>query len=141
MAMLTRDDLLAKEDLKIDRVDFDDGGHIFVKQMTAREKEGWEMSLMSEIKDKDGKVTDYERSPTDFRAKLVVRTACDEDGELIFLPEDYETMSQNMGAKRMETIVDKAQALNKISNEDRDKMIKNSDGGQDADSSSDSVES
>lgn len=140
MALLSRDGLLAKQELKVVKVDLDKGDFVYVKEMTARARDRFDKSLMKEIKDKHGKVTDYDRSIEDFRAKLAVCTICDEEGTLLLKPADYGTLSENMGAGRMEVIVNESQELNKISDEDKENLVKNSEGDQVANSTSDSAE-
>ena len=68
--LLNREALLKKEELKIEKVTFDNGDFVFVREMYGREKNQFEQSLVREIRDEDGNVKDYERSLEDFRAKL-----------------------------------------------------------------------
>ena len=129
MDILTREQLLAKEELKTERVDFEDGkGSVFVRMMTGRERDRFEQSLMREETDKKGRVT-YKRALEDFRAKLAVNTVCDETGKNIFQPQDYDELSQNMGAARLKQIADAAGRLNKITEEEGEDLVKNSESG------------
>ncbi len=134
--LITRDELLAKEKLKTERVDLPNGRYVFVRQMTAREKDRFEQSLMEEITGADGKV-EYKRNLSDFRSKLCVNTVCDKDGNNLLKPTDIGMLSKNMSAFTIERIVKQSQKLNKITDEDRDKMVKNSEGTQSGDSTSD----
>lgn len=136
---LSRNALLQKEVLERVKVVFDNGEFVFVKQMTGHERDNWEQTLVQEVKDAKGGIT-YERSLGDFRAKLAVATVCDEDGKATFLPEDYTLLSRNMSAKRLEKIVNVAQKLNAISEEDKEALVKNSVVGQADNSNSDSAE-
>ena len=138
MGELTRDLLLVKEELDIEKVNLDKGDFCFVRQMTARERDRFEQSLMQENKDSAGKVT-FVRNLTDFRAKLAVNTVCDKKGKNLLGPQDVPTLSQNMSAARIEKIVNKSQELNKISEKDKENLVKNSGGDPVADSNSDSV--
>lgn len=126
MGLLDRKKLLQKEILAVHRIDLGDGEFVYVRQMTGRERDQFERSLLKEKKDAKGRV-DYERSLEDFRAKLAVNTICDENGNLILQPNDYPTLSQNMSASRLEKIVNQAQEINKITEEDKEGLIKNSD--------------
>jgi len=137
---LNRETLLQKEELEVVQVDLGNDECVFVRQMTGRERDRWERSLFREVKNEKGETTS-ERAMDDFRAKLVVNCICDEQGKTLLRPEDYETLSINMSARRLEKIVDVAQELNKISEKDKEALIKNSDAGQAGSSSSDSVES
>lgn len=134
--LMDRLSLLAKEELQIVEVILDKGQSVFVRQMTGRERDLFEQTLIQEKKDDKGEVT-YEKSLGDFRAKLSVQTICNAEGDLLLLPEDYETLSKNMSAARLEKIVNVAQELNKISEQDKENLVKNSVGDQVANSSSD----
>lgn len=136
MGELNREQLLTPEDLKIEKVDLGGGDFVYVRQMTGRAYGQFEKSLTREEKQPDGSI-EYERATEDFRAKLAVQTVCDENGKLIFKPNDYERLSMSMSAPRLERIVNAAQELNRISPEDQEAMIKNSMGGQSDVSSSD----
>ena len=133
--VLGRSDLLQKEELDKVKVELSKGTFVYVRQMTGRERDLFERSLYSF--DKDNKIT---TRLADFRAKLAVVTVCDEKGKAIFLPEDYNTLSQNMSAARLEKIVDAAQKLNAITEADKEALVKNLDVGLADNSNSDSVE-
>ena len=138
MALLDRKGLLKKEELKIEKVFLGKDEFVFVRQMTGRERDRFEQSLMKEVKQNDGSVN-YERSLEDFRAKLAVNTICDEQGNNLLQPNDYSILSQHMSAARLELIVNKSQKLNRITQEDRENLVKNLTGGQSEDSISDSA--
>lgn len=137
MGMLDKKALLAKEVLEIVKVNLGKGDFVYVRQMTGRERDKFEQSLIKENKAAEG---GYEKALDDFRAKLAVVTVCDEAGNLILSTNDASTLSQMMSAARLEKIVNKAQDLNKISEEDKENLVKNSSGDQVANSPSDSVE-
>ena len=137
--LMNRKSLLAKEELQIVEVKLGKDESVYVKQMTGRERDIFEQSLVKENKNEKDEIT-YDRSITDFRAKLAVMCICDQTGEKLLEPSDYETLSQNMSAARLEKIVNEAQKINKISEEDKENLVKNSVGVQDADSNSASVE-
>lgn len=133
MKVMTREDLLKKEKLTVEEVDLGKNEGVFVRQMTGRERDKFEQSLVS-FKENSETVT---RTLDDFRAKLAVVTVCDEQGVLLFKPTDYSILSQHMSAKRLEMIVNAAQRLNKISDEDKEALVKNSGDAQSEDSTSD----
>jgi hypothetical protein len=124
MALLDREKLLAKEELSVEKVMLNKKDFVYVRQMTGRERDRFEQSLLKEVKDAKGNL-EYERSLDDFRAKLVVNTVCDENGVNLLQPEDYPTLSQMMSARTLEKIVNVAQRLNQISEEDREALVKN----------------
>lgn len=138
MALLGRESLLAKEELKIVKVPLNKKDFVFVRQMTGRERDKYGESLSTKVKDTSGEIH-YEQNLADFHAKMIVYTLCNEKGELLLEPGDYAELNQNMSAKSLQTISDAAQKLNKISDEDKDALVKNSDAAPSGDSGSDSV--
>lgn len=140
MTTLSRSSLLAKEELEKVKVDLGKGEFVYVRQMTGRERDNFEQSLIKEKKDAKGNVLSYDRALGDFRAKLAVVTCCDDEGKALFLPDDYTLLSQNMSAKRLELIVNAAQKLNAISEEDKEALVKNSSPEPEDNSNSGSVE-
>ena len=138
---LSRSSLLAKEELEKVKVDLGERGFVYVRQMTGRERDNFEQSLIKETKDNKGQVTGYDRALGDFRAKLAVVTLSNEKGELLLDAKDYSRLSQNMSARRLELIVNAAQKLNAISEEDKEELVKNLEVGLADTSPSDSVES
>ena len=139
MNLLDRNQLLKKEELEIVEVVLGNDEKVFVRQMTGRERDRFEQTLVREVKDKKGNVT-YEKTTEDFRAKLAVCTVCDGAGKLIFEVSDYSLLSQNMSAARLEKIVNAAQKLNKITEDSKEDTLKNSDAGETGNSISDSAE-
>lgn len=139
--LLTRDALLQRDDLKIEKVELT-RGHVYVREMTGYEKDVWEQSMVVQTNTGDKKnPVKYETSLDDFRAKLAVVTVCDENGTLLFRPQDVKTLNKMMSASNMERIIETAQRLNAITEKDREDILKNSETGQDVGSSSGSVES
>jgi len=139
MALLDRKSLLAKEKLEVVKVELGDD-FVYVRQMTGRERDNFEQSLLKEVKDSRGQIVSYERSLQDFRAKLAVCTICDDKGTAILQPNDYPMLSQNMSAAKLEKIVQEAQKLNKITEEDKEGIVKNSVAAPGGNSNSASVE-
>jgi hypothetical protein len=125
MGQLGRADLLQKEILLREKVELGNDEFVYVTQMTGRERDNFEQSLVKKIKDRKGTVTGFEQITEDFRAKLAVCTVCDEEGKLIFEPKDYNVLSINMSAAKLEKIINAAQKLNAISEEDKEALIKN----------------
>ena len=138
--LLNRETLLKKEELEVKEVDLGKGETVHVRQMTGRERDTFEQSLIKKTKNAAGHVTGFEQATDDFRAKLAVCTVCDKDGVLLLKPTDYPVLSQNMSAARLEKIVNVAQKLNAISEEDKEELVKNSEAGQAGNSPSAFVE-
>lgn len=125
MGLLGRTQLLAKAELKSEKVVLDEekDEYVFVRQMTGHEKSVWEMSQMKQSG--TGKNTKYDFTLDDYKAKLAVVCVCDENGELLFKEKDYLELSKNISAAKLEKIVDAAQRLNIITEEDREELTKN----------------
>ncbi|MFA5526553.1 MAG: hypothetical protein WC992_07005 [Acholeplasmataceae bacterium] len=126
MGLLTREGLLAKEELEVRKVDLGKGDYVFVRQMTGRERDSFERTLVEigDVKD-DGTKPEVIQRNEDFRAKLAAHTVCDDKGNLILKAGDYEVLSQNISAKRLEKIITVAQQLNRITAEDKENLVKN----------------
>ena len=139
MGLLDRKNLLTKEELKVVKVELGNGDFVYVRQMTGRERDCFEQSLVKEIKDNRGTIISYERSLEDFRAKLAVVTICDDLGNTILNHTDYETLSQSMSAAKLEKIINEAQKLNQITEEDKENLVKNLGAAQSGNSTLDSV--
>lgn len=122
--LLNREALLTKEDLKVEKVDLNSGNFVFVRQMTGRERDTFEQSIVEVHKDNKGNQT-FNQNLKDFRAKLAVNTVCDEKGNLLLKPKDFELLSTSMSASNLESIVNKAQDLNGMSTKDVDGLVKN----------------
>jgi len=140
MALLGRKQLLEKEKLTIEKVDLGNGDFVYVTQMTARARDKWEQSLIKKTYDKKGQIASIEQVLDDYRSKLAVFTVCDESGVLIFEPGDYNQLSINISASKLEKIINVAQKLNAITEQDKEELVKNSGAVPDGNSNLDSVE-
>ena len=140
LMFLSRESLLQKDVLKKEKVELTKG-YVFVREMTASEKNDFEMSMLKQIRTGNPKnPVSYETTLENYRTKLVVCTLCDEEGNLLFTKKDIQLLSQNMSASNMEKIADKASELNAITKEDREELLKNSETDLEEDSNSSSVE-
>lgn len=146
MTFLKREDLLKKQDLRIEKVDLGEGDYVFVREMTGRERDQFEKSIFSfdqkalDLSNKEQRKIATTVQMEDYKAKLAVCCVCDQEGTLIFEFDDYEQLSQNMSAYKLDKIATVAQRLSRITAEDREELLGNSGGGPAADSNSDSVE-
>jgi hypothetical protein len=127
--LLDRNSLLTKDEVQVEKVDFPNGDHIYVKMMYGDERDRFEQSLMREVKDSKGN-SSYKQALNDFKAKLAVNVICDENGVLLLKSSDYVNLSKAMLSAKLDLICEKAQKLNKITEEDKEAMIKNSVEGQ-----------
>lgn len=136
---LLRDQLLKKDALKVQKVDLGNDDFVYVTEMTARQKDIYDQSLLKRIRDKKGSITNIEPDTDDYRAKLLVITVCDENGNLILQPNDFRLLSQAMSTTKLDIIYKAAQEINGLSEEKQEEIEKNSDTEPEGNSSSDSV--
>lgn len=133
--LIGRDRLLAKEKLEIEKLDLGNGDFVYVTEMTAAEQGKLQETFLSmKIDSKDLTQEKLKENIQEsiqttnlelYKAALVVLTICDEKGEKLLKWEDRKELNENMGAKTMDKIVKVAQKLNKISEEDKEELIKN----------------
>lgn len=133
-------ELAEKQELQIKKVPLGGDKFTYVREMSGREKSEYEKAIMVEVKTENGG-TRFVRELVDFRAKLAVRSICDEEGNLVFKPEDYAKLSVNIKASILEKICDEAAELSSISDEVKKETIKNSESDQPKEISTESVAS
>ena len=138
MAFLNREELLKKDKFKIERVDFPNGDHVFVRQMSSKTKDMLESSILKKVT-KNGKV-DFEQDLTGFSAKLAALSLCDENGNLLLSLKEADLLADNKPAEMIDLISAKAGSLNGISVEAKVEAVKNSENDQPEGSSSGCVE-
>jgi hypothetical protein len=143
--LLDRKALLKKQKLAVVQVNLgpDENGEeqiVFVREMTGRDRDNFEQSILKARKNNKGVIEGYDQVLSDFRAKLAVTTLCDAEGNLLLLPEDASTLSESISISKLEIIVEAAQKLNKITDKDKEELVKNSEAAPDGDSNSGSVE-
>lgn len=138
--LLSKQDLLAKEKLEVEKVEFENGDYVYVRQMTGHERDIFEASMLKKIRDGKGNVVAHETIMEDFRAKLAAITLCDEEGKSLLEMKDYTALSSNMSAKRLEKIISVAQRMNAITEQDKEEIVKNSAADQENNSNSGSAE-
>lgn len=102
-------------------------GFIYVREMSAKARDAFESSTF--VLDKKGNV---DKNMANYRARFVVLTACDEEGKLVFSPNDAEWLGEKQAAT-VQKIYDAAQKLNSLPTEEE--LEKNSDAPADASSS------
>lgn len=144
---LTKESLLEQQDvLAIEKVELQDGkgnvrGHVFVREMTAKEKNTWELSLTKRLPKIGSREATTELNLEDYRAKLAICTLCDAQGVRSFdmKPNIIAALSEKLSASNMERIADAASKLNKITDEDQKELVKNSEADLDDNSNSGSA--
>jgi hypothetical protein len=98
---------------------------LFVRTMSGAERDTFEASIL----DKTGQTL------SNIRAKLAVRTLVDENGNRIFTDADAAALGDKSAAE-LQKVFNVARKLNKLSNDDVDELVKNSNGDPSADSTS-----
>jgi len=118
---LSRDQILQADDIQKESVNIPQwGGEVWVKGLNGAERDAFEVSIMEFREGKKPKLV-----LENMRAKLCAMTVCDENGKRIFKDEDIPALGKK-SAKALSLIFDKAQELNGLSDEDVEKLSKNS---------------
>ncbi len=113
---------------------------VWVRSLTNKEKSQYEDSIIKTKVTRDAKGKQKEKKETDIlvvRAKLVCFATCKDKGDKtpVFSPEDYKLLlSKNSAA--MERLFDVASKLCRLTSEDVDDLVGNSELDQNADSGS-----
>lgn len=128
---LTRDQIFAAPDVETEEVHVPQwGGSVLVKAITARERDQFEMSILT------GKGKNMDVVKENMRAKLVVIAVVDPDGKRIFSETDVKKLGEKSAAA-IDLIYGVASRLAGLSGEDQDALAKNSVSDPNADSLSD----
>lgn len=126
MAMLSRDAILAADDLEKELVAVPEwGGDVWVRCMTGTERDEWEASVVQ----MDNKGQNPKADLRNIRAKLVVRCVIDEAGVRLFGEDDTVALGAKSAAA-LDRLYAVAARLSKISKEDEKELLGNSDADQ-----------
>lgn len=87
-------------------------GTVYIKSMTASEREGLEKKMQKELEDNG------------IRATVFIYSVCEEDGSLVFGEEDLDAV-KGLPASIVTAVFDKSNALNKLSPEETEEAAKN----------------
>lgn len=124
MGLLGKEELLKKAVLEVKKINFKKGDYVFVREMTGKERNTFEHSIMRQEKDSHG-VMQLVQKLDNFRTKIAVCTLCDEEGELLFTMADVEKLSASVSASMLEEIATVAQSINAITPEVKEEIEKN----------------
>jgi hypothetical protein len=114
MAILTREQILTRDDLKKEVVAVPEwGGEVLISAMTGAMRDEWEQSLISS-----------KSSLENVRARLLVATAVDEKGEPLFSKDDVLALGKKSSAA-LDRCVKVAQKLNRLTQTELDDLAKN----------------
>lgn len=125
MDLLSKDAILKADDLSFEVVEVKEwGGSVRVRMMTAGERDEFEAAIYDFDITSDDKDAKVKIKRENYRAELLIRTVCDENGKLLFSKADMKALSAK-GVKPIQKIFDVASKLNAISAEDEDELVKN----------------
>ena len=111
MSLLSKDQILSANDVKIKKVEVPEwGGHVFVRSMTAIQRDDFE------VRHAKGTLKNY-------RATIASRTICDESGALMFSEAEIAQLSQKSSGA-LSRIYDVAIDLSGVSEEDAQELEK-----------------
>jgi hypothetical protein len=128
---LSREDILKADDLEREVVEVPEwGGTVIVQALTGKERDAYEASCMQQR----GK--EMVRNLANVRAKLVVRSVVDEEGNRLFADTDANALGLKSAAA-LDRLFDVAAKLSRLSEEDVEELAGNSEAAQSGDSSSD----
>lgn len=120
MAYLTRDQILAADDIATEVVDVPEwGGEVLVKGLTGRERDQFEESILVQ----NGK-TRPKMKLANMRAKFVALSIVDDGGRRIFDDADIESLGQKSAAA-LQRVFEVAQQLSGLSDDDLEELEKN----------------
>ncbi len=106
MALLTKEAILAANDLPTERVAVPEwGGDVLVRTMTGADRDAFEASLIG----KEGRMDNV-------RARLVSLTLCDDKGERLFTDAEVAELGKK-SAKALDRVFAVAQRINGIGGE------------------------
>lgn len=118
-----RDDILGVDDLSREEVKIPSWNlsqPVYVREMTAAERDEYEAYLL------DNRGPDEKTNLRGVRARLVVLTLVDKDGNRIFSDSDIDAVGRK-GARSIEPIVEAAMKLNAMRKKDVEALAKNSE--------------
>lgn len=121
-----REDILGVDDLSREEVKIPSWNlsqPVYVREMTAAERDEYEAYLL------DNRGPDEKKNLRGVRARLVVLTLVDKDGNRIFADSDIDAVGRK-GARSIEPIVEAAIKLNAMRKKDVEALAKNSETAQ-----------
>lgn len=127
--MSLRETILKSNDIQTEPVKVEEWGvTVFIKGMTGAERDEYEASLFS-IEGK-GKNADVKMNRSNIRAKLLIKTIVDEQGNRIFGDGDVESLG-GKSASALDKLFEVAQKLSGLTEADMEELEKNLNSGPD----------
>lgn len=131
MALLTRDQILAADDLKRETLEVPEwGGEVIVRSLTGTERDAFEDSVVKQ------RGNSRELNLRNARARLVSLSLIDEAGNKLFTDKDVDLLGRKSAAA-LDRVFAAAQRLSGLTEQDIDELAKNSESGQSDSSTSD----
>lgn len=126
LKFLSKDEILKAEDLKVEPVEVPEwGGTVNVRGLTGVERDDWEESRLDrKAKLRKGQATPLKLS--NFRASLVVRTVCNDRGELLFGDKDIVLLGKK-SAIALSRVFEVAMRLSGVSEDDVEELAEDLD--------------
>jgi hypothetical protein len=123
---LTRDEILAADDLKVEPLLIPEWGNrtVFIKTLTSNENDAWQASML--VKGVDGKMHTHPNHLRSLRAKFAVRILCDKEGNRLFKDNEVNALSEK-SAGALSRIYNAGSRLNVLSDEDLKELAGNSE--------------
>jgi hypothetical protein len=126
--LLDKDTILKRAVGKKEKVDHPEGGHVFLRALPMTDLDEFE----SENYVFDGKTVKFNRR--DYRARLLIRAICDEEGKPLFTLKDIGALGKKSGPFLHECFK-AAQRLNGLVGEEEvEQAVKNSEAAPGGDS-------
>jgi hypothetical protein len=123
-SLLSRAAILEADDLEYEDLEVPEwGGTVRVRALTGAERDAYEASMRQQR----GK--EFIANLANVRAKLVVRSVVDDDGERIFSDQDANALGKKSAAA-LDRIFECSARLSRLSDEDVEELAKNSEAGQ-----------
>ena len=117
MALLSKDAILAVDDLTFEEVEVEEwGGTVRIRCHTGGERDAFEQSLM----DAKGKA----KNMADIRARFIAPVLVDEDGKRLFTNDEVKFLSDRNG-KVIGKLFDISQKLSGMTDDDVEEIAKN----------------
>jgi hypothetical protein len=131
MGFLTRDQIVEVDDTEYDVVACPEwGGDVRLRSIKGRQRDEYEQSLVVE------RGGSRQMNLRNARAKLIVLCAVDEQGNLLFSPDDLNMLGRK-NAKPLDRLFDACRKLAGLSEDDVDKLTENFGAAQSDDATSD----
>lgn len=123
MKLLTKQDILSKDDLKKEKVEIPEWeGFVYISELSADARDEFEQFMIAERNKLQSKKNEY----VHIRAGLAAATLVDEKGQRLFSFNDLIELGKKNG-KALDRIFDVANKLNKIYGQEREDLEKNSE--------------